>query len=210
MVSKSIGIFVPVFINVHYIYIYVSVYIYFVSFLLWLSRFLCIDCRTSPTNSSGCYTDILPCGYSLWWILEHQDSGSGSVFYYHSELDVFIDFGHFICFAYSWIFEDLSFCLRDLNSHLVIVRIILNPSGSWPFLLPIWSLEADPLLSQFFLLGFLSIRLGPCGLISGHGLSEDMAQYCGMFIASVDCQLKEIWNHLGDKPSCIPIRGYLD
>lgn len=87
---------------------YMRAYIYFVSFLLWSSHFLCIDCRTSPTNSSRCFTDILPCGHSLWWILEHQDSGSGSVFYYHSELDIFIDFWHFICFAYSWIFEVLS------------------------------------------------------------------------------------------------------
>lgn len=106
------------------------VYIYFVSFLLWSSRFLCIDCRTSPTIAVGALLTfclvVTPCDGS-WSI---KTLGSGSVFYYHSELDVFIGFRHFICFAYSWIFEDLSFCLRDLNSHLVIVRIILNPSGS--------------------------------------------------------------------------------
>lgn len=66
-----------------------------------------------------------------------------------------------------------------------------------------------PFCLSFLLLGFLSIGLGPCGLIPGYGLSGDMAQYCGMFIASVDCQIKEIWNRLGDKPSCIPIRGCL-
>lgn len=72
---------------------YMRVYIRFFSFLLWLSRSLCIDCRTFPTNTSRCYTDILPCGHSLWGILEHQDSGSGSVFYYQLSLMYLLTFG---------------------------------------------------------------------------------------------------------------------
>lgn len=166
---------------------------------MWLSRSLCIDCRTFPTNTSRCCTNILPCGHSSWWTFGASRLCGRSVFYYHSELDVFIDFWHFICFAYSWIFEGLSFCLRDLNSHLVIVRIIVSPSVM-TFSPSPYDLQKQILFCfSFLLLGFLSIRLGPCGLIPGHGLSGDMAQYCGMFIASIDCQLKEIWNHLGDK-----------
>lgn len=163
---------------------YMRVYIRFFSFLLWLSRSLCIDCKTFPTNTSRCYTDILPCGHSLWWILEHQDSGSGSIFYYQLSLMYLLTFGILYVLLIPGFLKTCLFACVIWILTLLLLGSLSILQGHDLFSFPIWSPEADPLLSWFLLFGFLSIGWGPCGLIPGHDLSGDMAQYCGMFIAS--------------------------